>query len=33
VQEALLALLRIIDKDRAAEIEANAPVTDETWRP
>jgi GTP-binding protein len=33
VQEALLALLRIIDKDRALEVEANAPISDEAWRP
>jgi GTPase len=33
VQEALSALLQIIDQDRAAEAEANAPVTDTAWRP
>jgi GTP-binding protein len=33
VQEALLALLRIIDRDRAAEIEATMPVADTEWRP
>ncbi|BCJ89412.1 GTPase Obg [Terrihabitans soli] len=33
VQEALSLLLQVIDKDRAVEAEAQAPVTDTAWRP
>jgi GTP-binding protein len=33
IQEALAALLGIIDQDRASEIRANTPVTNDTWRP
>jgi GTP-binding protein len=33
VPEALSMLLHVIDQDRAVEAEANAPVTDTSWRP